>query len=119
MHRMRSFVIVLAAAALAVGVTACGDDDSAPSASTAPPAAAGDATAGKAVFGANCGGCHTLSDAEATGSNGPNLDELKPSLETVQGQVTNGGGGMPAFADSLSEAEILNVATYVSSVAGS
>ena len=28
---------------------------------------------------------------------GPNLDELQPSFDAVVGQVTDGGGGMPAF----------------------
>jgi mono/diheme cytochrome c family protein len=37
----------------------------------------------------------------------------------VQGQVTNGGGAMPAFKDKLSAEEIESVAAYVSSVAGS
>ena len=33
-------------------------------------------------------------------------------------QVTNGGGGMPAFAGTLSPEEIEAVAEYVSGVAG-
>ncbi len=33
-------------------------------------------------------------------------------------QVTDGGGGMPAFGKSLSKAQITAVAKYVSSVAG-
>lgn len=73
---------------------------------------------GKQVFVANCSGCHTLSDAGANGQVGPNLDDLGPSFETVQRQVTNGGGGMPAFGDQLSEAEIRAVAEYVSQVTG-
>jgi outer membrane protein assembly factor BamB len=35
--------------------------------------------AGKAVFTANCASCHTLADANAHGSVGPNLDDLKPA----------------------------------------
>jgi mono/diheme cytochrome c family protein len=77
------------------------------------------AAAGKEVFTANCGGCHTLADAGTNGQQGPNLDELKPDQATVQGQVTNGGGGMPPFKDKLSSEEIESVAAYVSSVAGS
>ena len=39
----------------------------------------GDATAGKTVFmSAGCVGCHTLADAGAKGTVGPNLDEAKP-----------------------------------------
>jgi mono/diheme cytochrome c family protein len=49
---------------------------------------------------------------------GPNLDDLRPDAATVQRQVTNGGGAMPAFKGQLSDAEIKAVAQYVSSVAG-
>jgi mono/diheme cytochrome c family protein len=79
--------------------------------------AAGDPVAGKEVFlgTSGCSGCHTLADAGATGAVGPNLDAVKPSYDKVVTQVTNGGGGMPAFGDSLSEQQILDVAAYVSS----
>jgi cytochrome c6 len=82
---------------------------------------AGDPVAGKAVFTgtAGCSGCHTLADAGATGSVGPNLDDLKPSYNAVEKQVTNGGGVMPAFKDTLTEKQIEDVSAYVSSVAGS
>jgi mono/diheme cytochrome c family protein len=73
---------------------------------------------GKQVFTENCASCHTLKDAAAKGQVGPNLDDLKPDDATVQRQVTNGGGGMPAFKGQLSAAEIKAVAQYVSSVAG-
>jgi mono/diheme cytochrome c family protein len=73
---------------------------------------------GKTVFTESCGGCHTLADAGTNGAQGPNLDELKPSESTVERQVTNGGGGMPAFGDRLSAEQIQAVAAYVSSVAG-
>ena len=81
-------------------------------------AAQGDATAGKAVFtgAGGCGACHTLSDANATGQVGPDLDLLKPSYDMVVNQVTNGGGGMPPFKDTLTEQQIQDVAAYVSSV---
>ena len=86
---------------------------------TTPPAGpTGDATAGKAVFEANCGSCHTLADAGASGSVGPNLDEAKPAIELVVDRVTNGQGAMPAFGASLEEQQIADVAAYVSSVAG-
>jgi len=80
--------------------------------------ATGDAAAGKAVFTANCGACHTLADAGTSGQVGPDLDQLKPSAATVQKQVENGGAAMPAFKGTLSDADIANVAAYVSSVAG-
>jgi mono/diheme cytochrome c family protein len=74
--------------------------------------------AGKTVFTANCGTCHTLKEAGTSGTVGPNLDELEPDLATVEGQVETGGGGMPAFKGQLSAEEITDVATYVSTVAG-
>ncbi len=82
-------------------------------------AAEGDAAAGAAVFtSAGCGGCHTLAAAGSAGNVGPNLDELMPDYAAVLMQVTNGGGGMPAYSDSLSEADIQNVSAYVSQNAG-
>jgi mono/diheme cytochrome c family protein len=90
-----------------------------PTTTTTPPSSGGPASAaGKAVFQANCASCHTLADANAHGSVGPNLDDLKPDEATVKRQVTNGGGGMPAFGGRLSDAQIDQVSQYVSSVAG-
>ena len=80
--------------------------------------ATGDAAAGKAVFTANCGACHTLADAGTSGAVGPNLDQLKPDAAIVQKQVENGGAAMPAFKGTLSDADIANVSAYVASVAG-
>ena len=70
------------------------------------------------MFTANCGACHTLADAGTSGQVGPDLDQLKPDAATVQKQVENGGAAMPAFKGTLSDADIANVAAYVSSVAG-
>jgi cytochrome c6 len=87
---------------------------------TTEPAAEGDPVAGKEVFlGASaCGGCHTLADAGASGTVGPNLDDAKPSADLVVDRVTNGSGVMPPFKDTLSAQQIADVAAYVSSVAG-
>jgi len=75
-------------------------------------------TDGKSIFTANCGSCHTLADAGTSGNVGPNLDGIKPTREKVVTQVTNGGGAMPAFKDTLDPQQIQAVADYVSSVAG-
>jgi cbb3-type cytochrome c oxidase subunit III len=75
-------------------------------------------TDGKSIFMANCGSCHTLADAGTSGNVGPNLDGVKPTREKVVTQVTNGGGAMPAFKDTLDPQQIQAVADYVSSVAG-
>jgi cytochrome c6 len=74
----------------------------------------GDPVAGRAVFeSAGCTGCHTLKAANATGTVGPNLDQLKPSLAAVVHQVENGGGPMPAFKGTLSPTQINDVAAFV------
>jgi mono/diheme cytochrome c family protein len=78
----------------------------------------GEAADGEAIFSQNCAGCHTLAAAGASGQVGPNLDELKPDEQTVATQVTNGGGGMPAFKDQLSEEQITAVAQFVAQNAG-
>jgi mono/diheme cytochrome c family protein len=72
----------------------------------------------KQIFTQNCAACHTLKDANAKGQIGPNLDDLKPDQPTVQRQVTNGGGGMPAFKGTLNPGQIQAVSQYVASVAG-
>ncbi len=81
--------------------------------------ATGDPAAGKEVFTENCGTCHALADAGTTGTVGPDLDDLAPDEATVSAQVTNGGGGMPAFGGSLSEQQIADVSAYVAQAAGS
>jgi mono/diheme cytochrome c family protein len=74
----------------------------------------GDPTAGAAIFtSAGCTGCHTLAAAHATGTVGPNLDQLKPDYRHVTAQVTNGGAAMPAFKSSLSAQKIADVSAYV------
>lgn len=116
-HRLvRSLVLTAVAAALATGAAACGggSDEPPPAETTTAAPTEGDAANGATVWeSAGCGGCHTLSAAGSEGSVGPNLDDLKPDFETTVSQVTNGGGGMPAFDDSLSEQEILDVSAYV------
>jgi cbb3-type cytochrome c oxidase subunit III len=75
-------------------------------------------TNGKQIFITKCGGCHTLKDAGTTGTQGPNLDQLKPPFPIVKNQVIKGGGIMPAFKGVLTDAQINAVARYVASHAG-
>jgi mono/diheme cytochrome c family protein len=78
-----------------------------------------DLAAGKKVFAsAGCGACHTLADAGTNGNVGPNLDDLKPNVQTVSKQVVNGGSGMPPFKGQLTPQQIEAVAKYVAGVAG-
>ncbi len=71
------------------------------------------AEAGKEVFAEECSVCHGATGHGGNG--GPDLRTM-PLAKTQEGaekQVTNGGGGMPAFKGTLSEEEIENVAAYV------
>lgn len=85
-------------------------------ATSKPPSALGND--GKTIFQNECASCHTLAAAGATGTVGPNLDQLKPPLARIVRQVTNGGAVMPPFKGKLTPAQIAAVATYVSSNAG-
>jgi len=71
------------------------------------------AAAGKAVFADNCATCH--GSAGTGGNGGPDLTN-RPAAKQVASvikQVTNGGGGMPAFKGQLTNAQIAAVAAYV------
>ena len=87
-------------------------------------AAAADASldAGRALFNETaqpqCALCHSLKDAGAEGEIGPNLDDFKPTVEQVRAAVTSGIGIMPGFAETLTDAEIETLSTYVATVAG-
>jgi cytochrome c oxidase subunit I len=77
------------------------------------------AAQGGALFSQTCSACHTLAAAGATGTVGPNLDQLKPSEARVLRAIQIGGTGdgrMPKglFAGAQAQA----VAKYVASAAG-
>ncbi|HST68578.1 MAG TPA: c-type cytochrome [Solirubrobacterales bacterium] len=76
-------------------------------------ASGGGSTAGASVFAENCAGCH--GEDGKGGPGGPDLTTM-PLAQTEEGtieQVTNGGGGMPAFGEQLTEEEISDVAAFV------
>ena len=126
-------LFVAALAGFLVGRGSAEDDDSAPAAETQTTAATtgegatteaatteatetegGEDADGAAVFAsAGCGGCHTFGPANSKGNVGPKLDGIDRSKDEIEQQVRNGGGGMPPFGDSLSDAQIAAVADYV------
>jgi cytochrome c oxidase subunit 2 len=95
------------------------------------PGGGGAAPDGKAIFTGEggCSSCHTLADAGATGTVGPNLDQvipklskpfIKQSIEDPNANITNGfsGGIMPQnFKDTLGEDGINAVVDYLKEVA--
>jgi quinohemoprotein ethanol dehydrogenase len=72
---------------------------------------------GENIYIGNCLACH--GNQGAGGHNGPNLQDSAMDLEAIIHQVENGGGGMPAFKDTLSKDEIKAVSEYVKSLGGS
>jgi alcohol dehydrogenase (cytochrome c) len=75
--------------------------------------AAGNAKAGESVFADNCSSCH--GSAGEGGNGGPDLTSRPgaANVKNVEAQVSNGGGGMPAFKDNLTAEQIGDVAAYV------
>jgi mono/diheme cytochrome c family protein len=120
---VRKLVLLFAALVLVVAIPACGGEEEEQALpetveGTLPAdtgaATEGDAANGKKVFAsAGCGGCHTFSAAGSTGTVGPNLDDASVDVDAAVQQVKNGGGGMPAFGDRLSDQEIADVAAFV------
>jgi mono/diheme cytochrome c family protein len=97
------------------GIATCGVTaaTNAPPTDTTGGGGAAAAPDGKQIFSSNCASCHTLKDAGASGTVGPDLDAVKPTEAKVSQQVETGGGIMPAFKGTLSPAEIEAVAKYV------
>lgn len=119
--------ILLFAAPAAIGGADADSDDAAPAAASAAASTAGEddsalLEAGRLVFTEeavpSCTVCHTLADAGSSAQIGPDLDNLRPSMERVQEAVRGGVGIMPAYGDQLSGEQIEAVAHYVASVTG-
>jgi mono/diheme cytochrome c family protein len=81
----------------------------------------GDAEKGKAVFAQQCVMCHNATTTEK--KMGPGLkgvfkkDKLangkKATEQNVRAQIENGGNGMPAYKDMLSEEERNDLIAYL------
>jgi quinol---cytochrome c reductase cytochrome c subunit, bacillus type len=87
---------------------------------SAAPAIGGAASSpiGVAMENQQCTTCHTLSEAGwAASGPGPNLDSAHPNYARVKEAITNGlPGGMPAFKDQFTPAQIDCIADWISSV---
>lgn len=90
----------------------------APTPAPAPAAAARNPAvrpAGLALFNQySCNACHSLADAQATGSIGPSLDR-NPTLtkDYAVEVISNGRGAMPSFAGQMSPEQIDQIAEYI------
>lgn len=117
-------VVALMGAAYSIGYNR-GQDSGGPAAQPAAerPSAEPSAAAtgpGKELFAQTCGSCHTLADAETTGTVGPDLDALGPDAATVEAAIHNGGAGSGTMPPNLyTGKQAQQVAAYVAAVAGS
>lgn len=85
--------------------------------STAIAADAAQLEQGKTLFSGGaqpiaCAVCHTLNDAGAAGTIGPDLDELKPDADRIRKTMMEGMGAMPSFSD-MDEADREAIIAYV------
>ena len=76
---------------------------------------------GEQIFSSNCAACHmgggNVIQASRTlkiGDLNDHLEEYRQTpLEAIEHQIEDGKNAMPAYADKLTEEEIIAVATYV------
>jgi mono/diheme cytochrome c family protein len=112
---MKKLILFLIVPAAIIG--GCGGDGDSGDTSESPATSGGgnsNAAAIQLFDDSGCAGCHTLSEADAQGPLGPQLDGANLSVDEVRGQIENGGGSMPAFKDQLSQPEIDQLAEFVS-----
>jgi mono/diheme cytochrome c family protein len=90
------------------------------------PKLTGNPSAGKPLFVSTCGLCHRLRDAKTVGTNGPDLDKVSLTQETIVKAITYGGASvmtraqaaryptkMLAYKNVLSRRQIADIAAYV------
>jgi mono/diheme cytochrome c family protein len=94
------------------GTTTGGGQTTTGGTTTSGGAAAGDAQA-KSLFTANCAACHTFAAAGSSGTVGPDLDQSTKNLAAIEQQIRRGGGGMPPFAGTLTDAQIKALAKWI------
>ena len=110
-------LVLALAAALTLGVVACGDEGTggggatpAPAATpTSTPATAPAAGDPAAQYAELCAGCHK---DDGSGGFGPDI-RSKDDVGRIAEQIREGGDRMPSFADDLTDAQIQALAGYV------
>ena len=103
-------------ALVAFTLAACGGDGGGDGEDSGPPPQQvvdqGNSSDGVDVYAQSCAACH---GDDGDGGSGPRLagEEAYTSADVVVDQIRNGGGGMPAFGDRLSDQELADVSAYV------
>jgi mono/diheme cytochrome c family protein len=78
--------------------------------------ATGNAAAGKLLFRAACGQCHTLKAAGTKATSvvaGPVLDGRRETVRRVMNELSGVRGSMPPFIGILTQKQIANVVAFV------
>lgn len=115
-HSSRKIIApALGAIALAAGLAVSPGPASSAHAEAAKPTDV--VSAGRELFNTwSCSACHTLSDAGASGSVGPDLDNPNLTRDAIVTRISMGGGPMPSFAGQISDADIGKLADYIVAV---
>jgi mono/diheme cytochrome c family protein len=91
--------------AFALVVAGCGSSDS-----------GGGSDAGRELFAARCGGCHTLKSAGTSGEIGPSFDDLRLTKPVVLAAIKSGPGVMPS--ELVTGADADKIADFLASASG-
>ena len=89
----------------------------------------GDPSRGKQLFGEKCASCHTLADAQSTGTVGPNLDDAFSSdkaqgfsaqtmADVVRGQIAYADPLGPMQPNLVTGSDADDVAVYIAKCSG-
>ncbi|WP_424452445.1 c-type cytochrome [Paenibacillus pinisoli] len=127
MMRNMKWLLLVAAVVLVIALSACGGgnknnggtntgtNNGATNGGNNAGGGAVDAAAAEAIYKQNCIGCHAV---DMTGGVGPNLTKVgaKLSVDEIKATITNGRGGMPAYKDKLSSADIDTLSNWLASM---
>jgi mono/diheme cytochrome c family protein len=110
--------ILIGASFLAYYTIGGGGSGSKNAAARSPATTSTNLAAGATLFAGNCTSCHGVGGRG--GHVGPVLTPFHGAtfVPVVIAQVTHGGGGMPAFDETLSAQQIRDVAAYVTNLPG-
>ncbi|WP_277345831.1 c-type cytochrome [Paenibacillus sp. HB172176] len=74
-----------------------------------------DAAAAETVYKKSCIGCHAV---DLSGGAGPNLQKVgaEMTVDQINQQISNGGGGMPGFKGQLTDDEIATLSNWLASM---
>lgn len=117
MYKWISFVVFCLAFCLGIGLLfnlpGKGDNNAEQQQTVSIPATPADAKGAEDMYKSNCASCH---GDQMQGGVGPNLQKVGGSLSTTQiyNQIIKGGGVMPPFKGKLTDEQIVNLTSWLS-----